>query len=204
MAELQQIVTVEPQYNLLDGGGNGLRPFAQASHRGSSALTATTGTDTKSIRIVLDLPDFVVWQLRTFHFTIEDSTEYARGIFEYYFNPTSDAAGQSTQLNYPLAGMSGSHGTAAADKSQNYIIAGADNLIAVSGEWVVPLDRGSGFSPFDMVTFTDSGGAAPTLALYSTVAPTAACTARYGFTWIGYTYEQMRNSALYTGLSNRD
>lgn len=203
MADVQQADTIDPEYILLDGGGQGLLPIALCVHRGFLSLAATTGTDTKSLRTSFDLPTNVCWQLRTFRYSIEDTVDYSAGRFELYYAPTGIDFGASTQLNFPLAKTGAFGGTNGA----------IDNLFSIAASEVIPASNNATWSnklgyeqgPFGLVSFQDeSGGANPTVAIYSTNAPTEVGVARFCLTWLGYTYEQMRSSALWAGHHNRD
>ncbi len=201
MAVVQQAATIDPEYILLDGGGEGLLPTAQCVHRGALTLAATTGTDTKNIRVSFALPTNVVWQLKTFQFRIDTTSDYGKGKFELYYAPSSIAFGDSTQLDFPLS-RADAFGGISGEVNNTYLLMAMDAALATQGEWAFPLDGPQG--PFDLVSFQDeSGGANPTVAIYSTAAPTDAGTARFALTWLGYTYEQMQKSALWTGLHNR-
>lgn len=209
MADVQQLVTAgiesgtKSEYILLDGGGSSIFPVAQQVHRGVFTLDGTTGTDTANLRLTLPLPSNIVWQLRTFQLTIETSVDWVRGRFEYFYNPSTTEFGQSTQLNFPMGAasqMTIPQGTAAIT---NWMIAFLDNSTATSGQWVEPLTGPMG--PFDLISFNDvSNGADPVIAL-STGAGAAVTEGaiRFGVTWLGYTFEQMRSSHLHAGFSNR-
>lgn len=203
MAALQQVATIEPEYTLLDGGGQGMMPVARAVHSGSLALTATTGTDTKSIRIKFDLPNLIVWQLRAWYTAIDTTEDYARGAFEMYVSSTLATSGASQQFNFSTFRTDAVDTVSGSPTASQYILGGSDDQNAAGGDWVAPAMRGSGLSPFDLINFKNELASA-TLALFSTNAPTAAGVLRFNYEWLGYTYEQVRSAAFWFGFNNRN
>lgn len=202
MADVQQIETVDPEFILLDGGGDGLLPVAQAIHRGFVGLDATTGTDTANLRLTLTLPGSLAWQMRTWNFTIDGgSGEWVQGRLEYFYAPSTTEFGASTQINFPLFHAASITVPEGGVTNQNWGLGYADTTNAVQGSWVIPMSGEQ--SPMDLVTFVDES-TGPVIAISSgSTADVAAATARFAFTWLGYTFEQMRSAFLHTGFNSR-
>lgn len=188
------------EYILLDGGGVGILPVGKHVHRGSFVLDGTTGSDTASLRLTLPLASNIVWQLRTFMLVIETSTDWVRGMFEYFYAPSTTAFGGSTQLNYNMQNCAFIDlGTS----RQPWFIAQSEHVNGEAASWCVADDRSS---PYNMLTYKDlSAGADPVVALSTGAGnPVTEGGVRFACTWLAYTYDQMNNSMLHAGLNNRN
>lgn len=196
-AEVAGVVTgTQSNYILLDGGGVGILPVGQHVHRGNFTVDGTTGTDTANLRLTLPLASNIVWQLRTFHFTIETSTTFGSGMFEYFYAPSTTEFGASTQLNFPVVASAAR--TPGIVPITSYFV----TQLSTSGSSAVATEQAT---PFGLVTFNDeSAGADPVISLRSGAAPTTEGQARFAVTWLAYTYEQMRSSMLHAGFNNRN
>ncbi len=212
MAEVLQTVTAggggltnftNSEYIMLDGGGVGLMPFAKQVHRGSFTIDGTTGTDTAALRLTLPLPDTVVWQLRTFHFTLEgsDAADWQRYILELYYNPTTTESGASTQLNFPMVPGAPIDVISGGTPVMNLVVGLGDIGNIAAPDYTNPLSGPQG--PFNLTSFNDSN-ADPVIAMRTATAATDDVVGRFAITWLGYSFEQMRSALLHAGFSNRE
>lgn len=189
-------------YILLQGGGVGVFPVSRVVFRGSATLDGSGAGDTADCRITLPLPSDNVWQMDSFATHVEGTVEYDACRFEMYVAPSTTAFGQSTQVNFPLSQTTASNPSQAAGASSvTYFIGGqAESVTGVGLNSAVILD-----DPYRIISFNDvSGGADPAIWLSggsnTNVTPG---TIRLVVSFLGYTFEQMSNSALWVGLNAR-
>ena len=185
-------------YILLQGGGVGVFPVARVVFRGAATLDGSGVGDTADCRITLPLPSDNVWQMDSFAFHVNGTTDYDVGLFEMYVAPSTTAFGQSTQVNFPLlqAGTA-NPSQVAGSSSTSYAIAGQAAATTGSAvDSVVLYD-----DPFRIISFNDlSGGADPVIHLSGgNQTGITGGTIRLVVSFLAYTFEQMSNSAIWVG-----
>lgn len=189
-------------YILLQGGGIGVFPVARVVFRGSATLDGSGVGDTADCRITLPLPSDNVWQMDSFAFSVDTTTDYDVGRLEMYVAPSTTAFGQSTQVNFPLS-QTARHNPSqvAGAESISYFIGGQAQTTGGAGtNSAVIFD-----DPFRIISFNDiSAGADPVIWLGGGSATNVSSgTIRLVVSFLAYTFEQMSNSALWVGLNHR-
>lgn len=188
-------------YILLQGGGTGVFPVARVVFRGAATLDGSGAGDTADCRITLPLPSDNVWQMDSFAFHTEGTTDYDVGLFEMYVAPSTTAFGQSTQVNFPLMQLGERNPVAGGSLNTPYALAGqAKSTAGTAIEAAISMD-----DPFRIITFNDiSAGADPVIHIGgggNTNLTGGTC--RLVVSFLAYTFEQMSNSALWVGLNTR-
>lgn len=187
-------------YILLQGGGVGVFPVARVVFRGSATLDGSGAGDTADCRITLPLPSDNVWQMDSWAMHVENTDDYDANVFEMYVAPSTTAFGESTQVNFPIY-QAGRADPTQSTLQQTYALAGQMFASATSA-----IAAGVIFDdPFRIITFNDvSAGADPVIHLSggSSTAVTGG-TVRLVVSFLGYTFEQMSNAALWVGLNQR-
>lgn len=193
--------STKTDYILLQGGGVGVFPVARVVFRGSATLDGSGAGDTADCRITLPLPSDNVWQMDSFAFHVEGTTDYDMNLFEMYVAPSTTAFGQSTQINFPLSRTApidpaqsgtGSSSYAFASQPANTVNQGVETMVGFQ-------------DPFRIITFNDvSAGADPVIWLSGGAQTNInSGTIRLVVSFLAYTFEQMSNSALWVGLNHR-
>ena len=189
-------------YILLQDGGSGVFPTARVVFRGAATLNGSGVGDTADCRITLPLPSDNVWQMDSFAFHVEGTPDYDVGRFEMYVAPSTTAFGQSTQINFPLSQTAQNNPSLVSGAGvMSYFIGGQPNSVGGTGlQSAVIFD-----DPYRIISFNDvSGGADPVIWLGGGGATNITSgTIRLVVSFLGYTFEQMSNSALWVGLNHR-
>lgn len=193
--------STKADYILLQGGGVGVFPTARIVFRGSATLDGSGVGDTADCRITLPLPSDNVWQMDSWALHVESTAGYDVNLFEMYVAPSTTAFGTSTQINFPVVKTANVDPSQSGNSSTAYALGG--QIANVSGS---SIDTTLLFDdPYRIISFNDlSGGADPVIHLSG--GPTtniAGGTVRLVVSFLGYTFEQMSNSALWVGLNAR-
>lgn len=179
----------------------GNSPMALLTHRGNLTLDGSGAGDTADLNLALPLPIDFVWQLNSWAAVINTTADYDRGFFELPINQPGSAQGAATTMNFAVNFSDQINILAGTTVAKMILCFGTGN-ISPGANPTVPMDK---VSPFPWLSYNLPSNPADAALLISGGAGTDldAGALVFAFQWIGYTLEQGRSHALYTGINGR-